>query len=63
MCRDRVPEHVRDKVRVEAEVGERHLTIVECRPPLAGTTGRDPTAGRSPFRKDQGSSQVIYQHL
>jgi hypothetical protein len=31
-CRDRVPEHVRDEVRVEADVAERHLTIVECRP-------------------------------
>jgi hypothetical protein len=27
-----VPEHVRDEVRVEVEVADRHLTIVECRP-------------------------------
>jgi hypothetical protein len=32
-CRVRIPEHVRDKVRVEVDVAERHLTIVECRPP------------------------------
>ena len=32
-CEQRVPVHVRDKVRVECEVGSRHLTIVECRPP------------------------------
>jgi Protein of unknown function (DUF3024) len=32
-CRDRVPEHVRDQVRVEVDVAERHVTIVECRPP------------------------------
>lgn len=31
-CRDRVPEHVRDELRVEVDVAERHLTIVECRP-------------------------------
>ncbi|WP_301336945.1 DUF3024 domain-containing protein [Mycobacterium asiaticum] len=40
-CRDRTPEHVRDRVRVEVDVGERHLTIVECRAPLFGTTGED----------------------
>jgi hypothetical protein len=32
-CRDRVPAHVRDEVRVEVDVADRHLTIVECRPP------------------------------
>jgi Protein of unknown function (DUF3024) len=32
-CRTRVPEHVRDEVRVEVEVAGRHVTIVECRPP------------------------------
>ncbi len=31
-CDQRVPEHVRDQVRVECEVGPRHLTIVERRP-------------------------------
>ena len=28
-----MPEHVRDQVRVEVDVADRHLTIVECRPP------------------------------
>ena len=32
-ARARVPEHVRDEVRVEVDLGDRHLTIVECRPP------------------------------
>jgi hypothetical protein len=32
-CAARVPEHVRDQVRVECEVGSQHLTIVERRPP------------------------------
>jgi len=29
----RVPPHVRDQIRVECDVAQRHLTIVECRPP------------------------------
>jgi hypothetical protein len=40
-CRARVPEHVRDEVRVEADVAERHLTIVECRPPWRADFGSE----------------------
>jgi hypothetical protein len=32
-CELRVPEHVRHQIKVECDVGPRHLTIVECRPP------------------------------
>jgi hypothetical protein len=32
-CRARVPERVRNEVRVELDVAERHLTTVECRVP------------------------------
>ncbi len=32
-CRARVPARVRDEIRVEADVAEHHVTIVECRPP------------------------------
>ena len=32
-CRARTPEGFRDEVRVEADVVDRHVTIVECRPP------------------------------
>ena len=32
-CRQRVPEHLRNQVRVECDAGPGHLTIVECRPP------------------------------
>ncbi len=43
-CDERVPDTVRDQVRVECEVAARHLTIVECRPPWReddmGTDGR-----------------------
>ena len=31
-CEQRVPEHAQDHVRVECDIGPRHLTIVECRP-------------------------------
>jgi hypothetical protein len=38
-CGQRVPVHVRDQVRVECDVGLRHLTIVECRPPWGPEAG------------------------
>jgi hypothetical protein len=40
-CRARVPEHVRDQVRVEVDVAARHVTIVECRPPWRADTGAE----------------------
>lgn len=42
-CRGRVPEHVRNEVRVEVDVAERHVTIVECRPPWRADKGVDRT--------------------
>ena len=38
-CRARAPDQVRDQVRVEVDVAERHLTIVECRPPWRADVG------------------------
>ncbi|MDA8438747.1 MAG: DUF3024 domain-containing protein [Propionibacterium sp.] len=38
-CRARVPEAMRDQVRVEVDVADRHLTIVECRPPWRANMG------------------------
>lgn len=35
-CRERVPEHLWDQVRVEADVTTRHVDIVEVRPPWDG---------------------------
>lgn len=40
-CRGRVPEQVRDQVRVEVDVADRHLTIVECRPPWLPEAGSE----------------------
>lgn len=30
---DRIPEHVRDQIRIELDVTDRTITILECRPP------------------------------
>ena len=35
-CREQVPAHLRDQVRVEAEIADRHVTIIETRPPWDG---------------------------
>ena len=38
-CEQRVPEHIRNQVRVECDIGPGQLTIVECRPPWREDTG------------------------
>ncbi len=40
-CVRRVPDHVRNRVRVECEIASRHLTIVECRPPWDERVGAE----------------------
>lgn len=35
-CNARVPQHLWDQVKVEADVADRHVTIVEVRPPWDG---------------------------
>lgn len=35
-CHERVPEHLQDQLRVEADVTPRHVTIVEVQPPWDG---------------------------
>lgn len=35
-CDDKVPRHLWDQVEVEADVADRHVTIVEVRPPWDG---------------------------
>jgi hypothetical protein len=40
-CDERVPLHVRDQVRVECEVGSRHLTIVERGSPRHEDSGAE----------------------
>lgn len=35
-CDARVPQHLWDQVKVEADVADRHVTIVEVRPPWDG---------------------------
>ena len=38
-CEQRVPEQIRNQVRVECDIGPGQLTIVECRPPWREGTG------------------------
>jgi hypothetical protein len=40
-CEERVPAHARDQVRVECDIGPRHLTIVESRAPWREGTGAE----------------------
>jgi hypothetical protein len=46
-ARERVPEHLLDQVKVEADVSDRHVDIVEVRPPGdgVGENTRFPTRG------------------
>lgn len=56
-CDARVPERVRDTVRVEVDLAPRHLTIVECRPPWRADMGREWTRfpiARLRFTKSTG---------
>lgn len=36
-----MPERVRHEVRIEVDIAERHLTIVECRPPWRTDMGEN----------------------
>jgi hypothetical protein len=48
-CDQRVPGHARDQVRMECQIGLRHLTIVERRPPWR--EGLGPEWTRSPIAR------------
>jgi hypothetical protein len=37
----RVPEHVRDQIRIELDVTDRTITILECRPPWREGMGEE----------------------
>ncbi|HLS49616.1 MAG TPA: DUF3024 domain-containing protein [Actinomycetaceae bacterium] len=39
-ARERVPEHLWDQVKVEADISDRHVDIVEVRPPWDGVGER-----------------------
>lgn len=40
-CREQVPDHLADEIRVECDVTARHLTLLECRPPWREDFGPD----------------------
>lgn len=61
-CRERVPEHLWDQVRVEAEIADRHVTIIETRPPWDGQgdgRGSRSRACDTPSRPASGASTGV----
>ena len=63
-CAARVPEHVRDQVRVECEVAPRHLTVVERRPPWKAEPGTEWTTfpiARLRFTKASGTWTLYWR--
>ncbi len=60
----RVPAHVRDKIRIELDVSDRAITIVECRPPwrshMEGTWTRFPVA-RLRYTKSRGEWSLYWR--
>lgn len=61
-CRERVPEHLWEQVRVEAEIADRHVTIIETRPPWDGQGGwtRFPIA-RLRYTKTTGQWSIYWR--
>jgi hypothetical protein len=63
-CEQRVPEGVRDQVRVECDVAARHVTIVECRAPWRADSGpewtRNPVA-RLTYTKVNGAWTLYWR--
>ncbi len=63
-CRARVPEGVRDQVRVEVDVADRQVTIVECRPPWRADLGSEWTRfpiARLRFTKGTGMWSLFWR--
>ncbi|MGB2567113.1 DUF3024 domain-containing protein [Micromonospora citrea] len=63
-CDQRVPERVRDQVRVECEEAPRHLTVVERRPPWSPQVGPDWTnlpVARLRYTKASGTWTLYYR--
>ena len=40
-CQERVPSRLRDQIRIELDVSDRSVTILECRPPWTPEIGAD----------------------
>jgi len=60
----RVPEHVRDELRVELEVTDRHLTVLECRAPWRPGTNEEWTrlpVARLRFIKRTGLWSLLWR--
>ncbi|MEU4714480.1 DUF3024 domain-containing protein [Micromonospora purpureochromogenes] len=63
-CHQRVPERVRDQVRIECGEAARHLTIVECRAPWRADMGAEWTrlpVARLRYTKSTGTWTLYYR--
>ncbi|MEU8211581.1 DUF3024 domain-containing protein [Micromonospora sp. NPDC049044] len=63
-CDQRVPERVRDQVRIECEEAARHLTIVECRAPWRAELGSEWTrlpVARLEYTRTTGTWTLYYR--
>ncbi|MFG3601060.1 DUF3024 domain-containing protein [Micromonospora chersina] len=63
-CDQRVPDSVRDQVRVDCDEAPRHLTIVECRPPWGPDLGPEWTRfpiARLTYTKKSGTWALYYR--
>lgn len=60
----RVPEHVRDRIRIELDVSDRAITILECRPPWHPDTGPQWTGfpvARLRYTKSRGQWSLYWR--
>ncbi|MGC4769893.1 DUF3024 domain-containing protein [Micromonospora sp. DT44] len=63
-CDERVPQSVRDQVRIECHEAPRHLTVVERRPPWRGKAGQEWTTSpvaRLRYTKKTGTWTLYYR--
>jgi DUF3024 family protein len=59
-CEDRVPEHVRDKVRLEIITRGKHVQLNERRPPWTGRPGEWTTSKIAQLRYDGHDLWTLY---
>ncbi|WP_446220485.1 DUF3024 domain-containing protein [Micromonospora sp. IBHARD004] len=63
-CDQRVPERVRDQVRIECEEAARHVTVVECRAPWRADIGPEWTrlpVARLRYTMSNGTWALYYR--
>lgn len=59
-CLDRVPPHIRDKIKIEHEIRSNSVTIFECRPPWREDFGPEWTKGKVAQLRYEDERWAIY---